>query len=77
MFDMSQIYQNNQDRQPTFRTKEEMETLRVRWSNIHEYANKKTEPTSAGRTQGYFWVPRGIKMGNENTGALRDAQRRA
>ena len=42
----------------------------------HECANKKTEPTSASRTSGHFWVPRGIKMGSENTGALRDAQRR-
>ena len=77
MFDMSQIYQNIQDRQPSSRTKEEMGTLRVRWSiTPHECANKKTELTSASRTPGHFWVPRGIKMGSENTGALRDAQRR-
>ncbi|MDQ5875832.1 MAG: hypothetical protein M3288_03215 [Thermoproteota archaeon] len=73
---MSQIYQNTRDRQPSSRTKEEMGTLRVDGATPHECAKKKTEPTSASRTPGHYWFPRGIKMGSENTGSLCDAQRR-
>jgi hypothetical protein len=77
MFDMSQIYQNTPEIDNSAPgQKKKRERFELDGATPHECANKKTEPTSASRTPGHFWFPHGIKMGSENTGALRDAQRR-